>query len=193
MLRPEYPLRTERLLLRPLTVDDVPALHAYQSREDVCRYIPYTPRTPEQITERLTSGMFSETLTDEGQVLGLGVTLHDSDVVIGDLVLFYRSREHQSGEIGYAFNPDYYGHGYATEAAGVLLELAFEGLGLHRVIARIDARNTASANVLRRLGMREETYLRENEWFKGEWTDEIDFAMLAREWRATVHPESTDA
>ena len=50
------------------------------------------------------------------------------------------------------------------------------------MIARVDARNTASVAVLRRLGMRQEAYLRENEWFKGEWTDEIDFAILEREW-----------
>ena len=101
------------------------------------------------------------------------------------MILFYRSREHRGGEIGYVFNPDHQGHGYATEAARALLDLAFDGLGLHRVVARIDARNDASAAVLRRLGLRQEAYLRENEWFKGEWTDEIDFAILESEWRAT--------
>jgi RimJ/RimL family protein N-acetyltransferase len=71
-----------------------------------------------------------------------------------------------------------------TEACRVLLALAFDGLGLHRVMARVDARNDASARVLRRLGMRQESHLRENEWFKGEWSDELDFAMLEDEWRA---------
>jgi RimJ/RimL family protein N-acetyltransferase len=50
------------------------------------------------------------------------------------------------------------------------------------VIARVDARNAASARLATRLGMRQEAHLRENEWFKGEWTDEIDFAVLAQEW-----------
>ena len=67
-----------------------------------------------------------------------------------------------------------------------MLRLGFDGLRLHRIIARVDARNTASAAVLRRLGMRQEAYLRENEWFKGEWTDEIDFAILESEWRAAT-------
>ena len=75
-----------------------------------------------------------------------------------------------------------------TEACRALLPLAFDGLGLHRIIGRIDARNLASANVLRRLGMRQEALLVENEWFKGEWTDEIDFGLLAREWRAAAQP-----
>jgi RimJ/RimL family protein N-acetyltransferase len=65
-----------------------------------------------------------------------------------------------------------------------VLALAFDGLGLHRVTARIDARNGPSAALARRLGMRQEAHLVENEWFKGEWTDELDFAILEREWRA---------
>jgi RimJ/RimL family protein N-acetyltransferase len=82
------------------------------------------------------------------------------------------------------FHPDYGGHGYATEAARVMLRLGFDGLGLHRIIGRIDARNTPSARVLERLGMRPEAHFLQNEMVRGEWTDEIVFAMLEDEWRA---------
>ena len=54
-------------------------------------------------------------------------------------------------------------------------------------MARLDARNTASAKVLERLGMVREAHLRENEFVKGEWTDEVDYAILEDEWRA-AHP-----
>ena len=63
-----------------------------------------------------------------------------------------------------------------------LLDIAFETYRLHRVTARIDARNAASLRLAERVGMRREAHLVENEWFKGEWSDEIDFAMLRREW-----------
>lgn len=52
-LRPAYPIRTERLLLRPLTVSDVDALLAYRSRPDVCRYVPFEPMDRQLIRERL--------------------------------------------------------------------------------------------------------------------------------------------
>ena len=55
---------------------------------------------------------------------------------------------------------------------------------LHEWTARVDARNPPSIGVAERLGMRREAYLVENEWFKGEWSDELDFAILASEWRA---------
>jgi RimJ/RimL family protein N-acetyltransferase len=65
-----------------------------------------------------------------------------------------------------------------------MLRLAFDDLALHRVIGRLDARNTASVAVLERLGMRREAHLVSNEYVKGEWCDEYDYALLADEWRA---------
>jgi RimJ/RimL family protein N-acetyltransferase len=186
VLKPDYPIETDRLLLRPLDpATDVDAVLAYQSRPDVCRYIPYEPRTREQLAERLADPARNRsTLEEPGQVMSLAVIEKQTGTLVGDVVLFWHSAEHRGGEIGYVINPDHTGRGYATEAAGALLALAFDGLDLHRVVGRIDSRNTPSAAVLRRLGMRQEAVLVENEWFKGEWTTEIDFAILAAEWRA---------
>ena len=190
MPRIAYPVVTERLLLRPFTPDDVDDVFAYQSRDDVCRYIPYPPRTREQVTQRIAPPYARSTIDEPGQSVLLAVQLRSSDRVIGDLMLHWISREHGTGEIGYVFNPDHAGHGYATEAARALLGMGFGDLGLRRIVARTDARNTASAAVLRRVGMRQEAHLVENEWFKGGWSDELGFALLAREWTT---PRGDDA
>jgi RimJ/RimL family protein N-acetyltransferase len=185
--RPDLPLRTERLLLRPIDpVGDVDAMHAYRSREDVCRYIPPEPRrTREEMAAFLAQPEVTRTVLEaEGQYIQFAVALRETGQLIGDVIFFWRSALHRNGEIGYVFNPDFHGHGYATEAAEALLELAFHSFGFRRVIARVDAENNASAAVLRRLGMRQEALLVEDEWFKGRWGSEIDFAMLDREWRA---------
>lgn len=63
-----------------------------------------------------------------------------------------------------------------------MLRLGFDGLNLHRITGRLDARNTASARVLEKLGMRREAHLIDNEHVKGEWASELIYAMLAREW-----------
>ena len=89
--------------------------------------------------------------------------------------------EHAGGEIGYVFHPDASGHGYAGEACAALLALAFRELGLHRVTARLDSRNDASARLCVRLGMRQEAHLVRSEMFKGAWSDELVFAILAEE------------
>jgi RimJ/RimL family protein N-acetyltransferase len=112
------------------------------------------------------------------------VVLPQAGRVIGDVVLLRVSREHRTGEVGYIFHPDHAGHGYATEAARAMLGLGFEGFGMHRIIGRLDARNAASARVLERLGMRREAHFVRNEFIKGEWTDELVYALLETEWRS---------
>lgn len=182
-LRPVYPILGERILLRPLTGDDTDTLFAYRSREDVCRYVPFDPMTREGITERLAGQWAQTELTGEGQSLTLGAEVRQTGELAGDVILAWHSQEHAGGEIGYVFDPAVAGRGYATEAAALLLRLGFEELGLHRIIARLDERNEASARLARRLGMRQEARLVENEYFKGEWSNELDFAILAAEWR----------
>ncbi len=181
-VRPDYPLRAPRLLLRPLREEDAAALLAYRSLPEVCRYVPFEPMDAESVRERLAGQWMRTTLESEGESLTLGVELTSSQELIGDVLLHWTSAEHRSGEIGYVFNPKYSGRGYATEAVHRLLHLAFDELWLRRVMARLDADNAASARVLERLGMRLEAHLVENEWFKGRWSDELDYALLEREW-----------
>lgn len=183
-LTPDYPVLTERLALRPLSLADREALLAYRSLPDVCRFVPFVPMSAEVIEERILGNWSKTTIQKEGESLTLGVELTASGLVIGDVILMFHSTEHRGGEVGWVFNPQYGGQGYATEAAHALLHLAFDELDLHRVTARLDARNDASARLCARLGMRREAHLIANEWFKGEWTDELDFALLEDEWAA---------
>jgi RimJ/RimL family protein N-acetyltransferase len=183
-LVPDYPIRTERLLLRPLGPLDADDLLAYRSRPEVCLYVPFQPMSRESILARFDGEWAHTTIEAEGDRISLGIELTETSTVVGDIILMFRSAANLGGEIGWVLNPDYSGRGYATEAARALLQRAFDDLGLRRVIARIDARNDASIRLARRLGMRQEAHLVENELFKGEWTDELDFAILAREWAA---------
>jgi RimJ/RimL family protein N-acetyltransferase len=184
MVKPDYPLRTSRLTLRPYTIDDLDGVYDLQSRPGVTRYLPFDARTRDQVRTWLEDRIQATPSGDEGGSLTLAVALPENGAVIGDVVLFVRSREHRQGEIGYVIHPDHSGKGYATEAAGAMLRLGFDELRLHRIMGRIDARNTASARVLERLGMRREAHFRQNELVKGEWTDEIVYAMLEDDWRS---------
>ena len=178
------PIRIDRLVLRPLGELDVAALLSYRSLPDVCRWVPFEPMDADTVRARLGTQWSQLTLEQEGDVVILGVEVAATAELIGDVMLRWSSAEHRSGEIGYVIHPMRTGHGYATEAAHGLLHVAFDELHLHRVTARVDARNVASARVVSRLGMRQEAHLVENEWFKGGWSDELDFAILEREWSA---------
>ena len=181
----EGPVETERLRIRTMAMRDVDDIHAYQSREDVCRYLPYMPRSRDEVADKVAQFSEAIAITGEGDYWQLAIERRaDPGRVIGDVYFSLKSTANAAGEIGWTLHPSHAGQGYMTEAAGAILEIAFAGIGLHRVVARLDPRNEASAALCRRLGMREEGYFVEDTWFKGEWGDTSMFAILAREWEA---------
>jgi RimJ/RimL family protein N-acetyltransferase len=185
VLKPEGPIATGRLVLRPYAQTDLDDLYDIQSRPEVMRYLYQDVHSRDQAGEALERKMRGTALIDEGDTLTLAVVLPEDGRVIGDVILKWMSREHRQGEIGYIFHPRSGGKGYATEAAAVMLGLGFGELGLHRIVGRLDARNAASARVLERLGMRREAHFVQNEIVKGEWTDELVYAMTEDEWRSS--------
>jgi RimJ/RimL family protein N-acetyltransferase len=161
VLQPRYPLETARLVLRPFEPGDLQELYAFHSLPEVARFLYWEARDLEQVRAVLETKVGQRALEDERQVLALAVVWREAGVVVGEVSLHWLSRQHRQGEVGFVFHPGYQGRGLATEAATVVLGLGFEGLGLHRVIGRCDARNLASARLL-------------------------VYAMLEGEWRARV-------
>lgn len=168
--------------MRRFEEGDFEALLAIHSRPDVAHWLYWEPRSPDEVRRSLEHKRGAAALVDDEDCVSLAVVRKDTGELIGDCSICLRSREHRQGEIGFIVHPDHQGQGFATEAARVLLELCFDDLDLHRVIGRLEARNTASAGVLERIGMRREAHLVENEFVKGEWTDELIYAILRREW-----------
>ena len=179
---PEYPIRTQRLLLRPYRPDDTDAVYAYHRLPETARYLENEPMSLAEAKALVIRRVGSSTLGGVGEVLNLVIELARTRTLVGDCVLFWCGEG--QAEVGYVLHPAHYGHGYATEAAGALLRLGFEELGLHRVAARCDARNTASARVMERAGMRREAHLVQSQFIKNEWTDELIYAILRTEWAA---------
>ena len=184
------PIHTGRLILRLMTEADVDDVFSYQSREDVCRYLLFDPRTREDVAERVAGHALATTLAKDGDYLQLALELPATEDtparVIGDSYFTIASLGNSRGEIGWTLHPDFVGHGYAAEAANAVLELAFRELRLHRVIAELDPRNDASIALCTRLGMREEAFLVQELWFKGDWGDTGLYAILRDEWE-TLH------
>jgi RimJ/RimL family protein N-acetyltransferase len=179
---PHLPIETERLLLRAFEPGDLDALAALHGDADLVRWIPWGPRTREEAAVVLERKIGCTTMEEEGDGLGIAPVVKETGEMIGDFTLQYASSEHSAAELGWLLLTASQGQGYATEAGLALLGLAFDVLGFHRVFARLEARNDASAALAARLGMRREALLVENEWVKGEWQSELVYAILAREW-----------
>ena len=179
-------IETARLTLRSFNADDFDDLYAYQSRPDVARYLTWEARDRAQARQALAEQCGETTLTAEGNWLTFAVVWREVNRVVGEVGLKWLSREYRQGETGFVFNPDYHGRGLATEAAEAMLALGFDSLGWHRIIGSCDARNHASARLMERIGMRREAHFMHSEFIKGEWVDELVFAILDQEWQARL-------
>ena len=178
-VHPVWPLRTERLVLRPFELgDDAAFVDAWASEE-------WTSLLLSRPMNRAEVGAMVRRRTEpgDGHFIGLAVVTHDGTVV-GDSILVLQGTGLSEGEIGWTILPQHAGKGYATEAANAVLELGFEHYGLRRIVANLDASNDRSAALCDRLGMRRESHKVGDFWSKGRWTDSYEYALLRDEWRA---------
>jgi RimJ/RimL family protein N-acetyltransferase len=185
-MSPSWPIETSRLTLRPFVADDFDALHEMRSNPEVVRYLYDDPFTLDESRASLERKMAATGWSAEGDLVGAAVVARESGLLVGDVGVFWRSERDRTAEVGFIFDPRHQGKGFATEAAGALVDWAFTGAGMHRVIGRTEARNVASARVLEKLGMRLEAQFVENEWIKGEWQSELVYAVLEHEWTGGV-------
>jgi RimJ/RimL family protein N-acetyltransferase len=101
---------------------------------------------------------------------------------VGDLGFRLSGDPSPQAELGVTLAPQHQGCGFALEAVRAVLGYLFAELGVHRACASIDPRNAPSLALFERVGMRQEGRLRQSVWFKGEWADDVVFAVLKSEW-----------
>lgn len=176
---PVWPLRTERLVLRPFEPADADALAVGWASDEWTSLLLTRPMNRAEVGEMVRRRMDP----GDGTFIGLVVATHDGTVV-GDSMLHLQGTGLTEGEIGWTILPRWGGRGYATEAARAVLRLGFEHFGLRRIVANLDARNDRSAALCERLGMRREVHRLGDFWSKGEWTDSYEYALLREEWRS---------
>jgi len=152
-----------RVLLRPFQPGDVPAVLAYASDPEVTRHLEWDAYDDTPTAE----AFIRSTLAGGSTWIARAIVFRTADAVIGGADLRVVSPRDRRGEIGYGLARAHWGHGYATEAAGLLLRFGFEAHGLVRIEALCSVDNERSARTLERLGMRREGRLAQYRWKKG--------------------------
>ena len=175
-------LLTDRLLLRDFVESDWRAVHEYGSDIEVVRYMPWGPNT-EDDTKAFVARAIAGQNEDPRTKHELAIVLREEGRLIGGCGIRVSAPSHKGADMGYCLHKEYWGAGYATEAADAVIAFGFERLGLHRIIATCDADNTASARVLEKVGMRKEGCFREDSLMRGVWRDSYLYAILEDEWR----------
>ncbi|MEU4477246.1 GNAT family protein [Micromonospora sp. NPDC023966] len=183
-----------RCVLREWADDDVPALHALLTEPRVFdRVLDDRPPTRDEVRAAL-SGWREEAAGEPRpayRLAAVGGAGDDSasarptprvglaSPLLGLGTLTVESVPHRRGEIGYVVHPDHWGRGLGTEIARLLLSLAFDQVGLHRVEATTRPDHVASRRVLEKAGMRPEGVSRDHLLVRGSWWDSVRYAILA--------------
>ncbi|WP_432836833.1 GNAT family N-acetyltransferase [Dactylosporangium sp. CA-092794] len=179
-------LETDRLLLRRFRADDAPVVAAYRSDPGVARYQSWEAPFPLAAAEAFVAGLAGCDPRDEGW-FQYALERRADGALIGDIGV-RRHDEGRQAEIGFTLATAFQRRGYATEAVRRVVEYLLIEEGLHRVHASLDGRNARSAALLSRAGFRREGLELQSSWWKGEWTDDLRYAVLASEWVRSLDP-----
>lgn len=151
-------IETDRLLLRKYCKEDLQDLYEYLSDEEVVKYEPYKAMDITEVSEELDRRILNDEM--------IAVVLKATDKLIGNVYL--GKRDFESLEIGYVFNKQYWGQGYAKESCEALMKKAFFE-GIHRIFAECDPCNIGSWRLLESLGFAKEAHFKQNVYF---WKDD---------------------
>jgi ribosomal-protein-alanine N-acetyltransferase len=175
-------INAERIILRWISEEDVDALFRIFSNPEVMRYWSTPPLTGRVEAVKLLNDIHNDFRRQS--FLKWGIARRSDDALIGTITLFNLNPESRRAEIGYCLDRAQWGKGYMNEALQALLAHAFGELGLHRIEADVDPRNSASIKTVERLGFQREGYLRERWQVNGEIQDTVFYGLLRPEWEA---------
>lgn len=175
-------INTERLSIKTLGLEDKEVLLAYRGDPAVYQFQSWKPPSLQEVEHFIRQNLTVIPNTPDTW-LQLGVYLHDGQL-IGDIGLHFLEDDAQM-EIGYTLAPEHQGQGFATEAVKAVLDFIFVNLGKHRVTASVDPENISSIRLLEKLGFRREGHFIKSVLIRGEWCDDVIYAMLRDEWKTT--------
>ena len=162
-------VKTERLILRKITVDDVDDMYEYSSDENVTKYLTWSPHADKAYTLEYIN--YLQSRYRSGDFFDWGVVVKSNNKMIGTCGFTRFDYVNNSAEIGYVLNSEYHGMGFAVEAASEVIKFGFEKLGLNRIECKYIIGNDASRRVMEKNGMSFEGIRREGMLIKGVYRD----------------------
>ena len=173
-------LETPRFKLRKIEPGDIETLHSYWSDDIVTEYMATSFNALEE-SKNMVDLLNSLPETNEGR--RWAIVDKSSGVVLGSCGYHNVKADHKRAEVGYEIGQKYWGQGVMQEVMRAVLQHCFETLGFNRIEAFVTAGNSRSVQTLEKLGFKAEGVLREYEYTKGGFQDQVVLALLRREWK----------
>jgi [ribosomal protein S5]-alanine N-acetyltransferase len=176
-------INSERLKLREITNNDLKDIHWLHSFPKVDEF--NTLGIPEniEVTRKILQSTFEDQKKETRREIQWSIRLSTNQTFIGLAGMRLSEERFKMGEIFYKLAPDYWGNGYATEAARALISFGFDTFGLHRIEAGTATKNIKSIHVLEKIGMKREGIRRKILPIRGKWYDNYQYAILENDSR----------
>lgn len=179
----EIQIKTTRLLIRPIQMEDTNSIFIYRSNAAVNQYQSWIPKTIYDVHDFIINKVSPE-FNISGTWFQFVIIKNENGELIGDIGVHFLDSDVFQVELGCTLNKDHHGKGYATEALKQTINYLFDEWNKHRIIASIDPRNLPSVSLFERLGFRQEAYFKQSLFINGEWADDLVYAILKDEWNA---------
>lgn len=170
-------LETERMILRPIKMDDAEDMYAYGSDPEVTRYVTWHAHQSIEETQQFISFLLGK--YEEGAVSQWGIEHKESGRLIGTMGFINWNTKHFKAEVGYALSREFWNRGYTSEAMKAIIDFGWNQMKLVRIEARCMPDNINSARVMEKVGMQYEGLMRKNLYVKGRFHDAKIYAIVA--------------
>lgn len=178
-------LESERLIFRKFVQDDFPIVYDWLSNLENMKYRSSEPKSEKDAHDYLNWAIKCAN-EEECSNFRYAVVLKKNKSLIGSCELYYTDRD--PAGLAWELHREYWRQGYGTEIGKTLLQLAFDTLKLHRVIADCNVLNRGSYRIMELIGMRREAHFvksyQGNSALNHEWCDKYQYAILQEEWIA---------
>ena len=178
-------LRGARVVLRELRASDAPSLFAMLSADEVARFISPPPTSVSGFEQFIAWTLRQRSA---GTYVCFAVTVRGYDTAIGIFQMRQIDVDFRTAEWGFAIGSAFWGTGVFREGADLMLDFAFETVGVYRLEARASVQNGRGNGALRKVGAVKEAILRKSFLRNGEQVDQVLYAILEDEWRAMTRP-----
>ena len=177
-------LETERLVIRPIQLNDKVSIFEYRSDSETNKYQVWIPKTIKDV-ELFINGIAKQINIPETWFQFVLIE-KESQKVIGDLGVHFFDKHNKQVEIGCTLNKIFHYKGYATEAVSRIIDFLFIELKKHRIIASIDPNNKSSVRLVERIGFRKEAHFVESLFVNGAWADDLIYALIEKDWKTKL-------
>jgi ribosomal-protein-alanine N-acetyltransferase len=173
-----FPLiKTQRLVLRRIRMDDAKDLHYFRSDKKILKYIDKKPEKSLAKTRKFIRLLWK--LERKGSAVNWALTVKGNDRLLGNVCLWNIKKDHHRAELGYTLHASLHGKGIMSEAVKAVLETGFKKYKFHSVEANVNPKNKASIKLLKKNKFRKEAHFRENYHYNGKYIDSVIFSKLA--------------